>query len=101
MITEVCTRNDNKNDNMHNLNFFNLRPVLNCTCLIHHISSLEEAIIFVVISGCYQFISICVPDMRGRGQLACLVIRRENEKKSCNFFVYVCNVSCAHNAKHV
>jgi hypothetical protein len=36
---------------------------------------------------------LIVPNMRGRGQPAYLVIRRKNKKKSCSLFVYVCNVA--------
>jgi hypothetical protein len=44
---------------------------------------------------------LTVPDMRSQGQLTCLVTGRGNKKKSCNSYMYVYNVSCAHNAKHV
>jgi hypothetical protein len=44
---------------------------------------------------------LTVPDMKGQGQPTCLVTRKKNKKKRCNSFMYVYNVSCAHNAKHV
>ncbi len=44
---------------------------------------------------------IFVPDMRGGGQLTCLVTGRKKKKRNQNLYVCVCNVSCAHNVKYV